>query len=272
MEFTEDQLERYSRNILLEDIGTAGQEKILRSSVLVIGAGGLGSPVALYLAAAGVGTIGIADFDRVELSNLQRQIIHFTADIGKPKVQSAREKMTAINPDIKVNAIEEFLSGVNIVSIIRGYDFVIDCTDNFATKFLINDACVIEKKPFSHGGVLRFEGQTMTVKPGETACYRCIFTAPPLAGTVPSCRQAGVLGAVAGILGTIQASEALKFITGAGEMLYNRLLIFDAKKMNFRKAVFNKNPECPVCGENPSITEIKENSQSAIDLVFELKK
>ena len=266
MDFTEDQLERYSRHILLQDVGVEGQEKILESKALVIGAGGLGAPIALYLAAAGVGTIGIVDFDRVDLSNLQRQIIHFTADIGKPKVESAREKMLAINPDIRVNAISEFLDSTNIASIVRDYDFVIDGTDNFASKFLINDACVFEKKPFSHGGILRFDGQTMTIKPGETTCYRCVFTAPPPANAVPTCSQAGVLGAVAGMLGTIQAAEALKFITDVRGLLYNQLLIFDAKEMNFRKVKIKKNPDCPVCGNHPTVTKLVDGEQAVCDL------
>jgi molybdopterin/thiamine biosynthesis adenylyltransferase len=266
MDFTESQLERYSRHILLQDVGIEGQEKIIKSRVLVIGAGGLGSPIALYLAAAGVGTIGIADFDSVDLSNLQRQIIHFTADIGKPKVLSAREKMLAINPDIRVNAVEEFLDSGNITALIRDYDFIVDGTDNFASKFLINDACVLEKKPFSHGGILRFDGQTMTVKPGETACYRCVFSAPPPPDAVPTCSQAGVLGSVAGMLGTIQATEALKFITGAGNPLYNQLLIFEAKNMNFRKVKVGKNPDCPVCGNKPSITVLADIEQAVCDL------
>lgn len=266
MDFSESQLERYSRHILLQDVGIEGQEKILSSRVLVIGAGGLGSPIALYLAAAGVGTIGIADFDRVDLTNLQRQVIHFTADIGKPKVRSAKEKMLAINPDIRVNAIDEFLDSGNIASLIRDYDFIVDGTDNFASKFLINDACVLERKPFSHGGILRFDGQTMTIKPGKTACYRCVFTAPPPAGSVPSCSQAGVLGSVAGMLGTIQATEALKFITGAGNPLYNQLLIFEAKNMNFRKVKVKKNPDCPVCGNKPSITGLTDIEQAVCDI------
>jgi molybdopterin/thiamine biosynthesis adenylyltransferase len=255
-EFTEEQLERYGRHIILEEVGIEGQEKIIESRVLVIGAGGLGSPAALYLSAAGVGTIGIADSGRVAISNLQRQVIHFTSDTGRLKVQSAMEKMLAINPGIKVNAICEYLDCGNISQVIRDYDFIIDCTDNFESKFLINDACLFEKKTFSHGGILRFEGQTMTVRPRETACYRCIFNAPPPSNILPSCSQAGVLGPIAGMLGTIQAAEALKFITGAGELLYNQLLIFDARKMNFRKVKFGKNPSCPVCGEDPSIIDI----------------
>ncbi len=249
----EEQLERYSRHILLQDVGIEGQEKILESKVLIIGAGGLGSPIAMYLAAAGVGTIGIADFDLVDLSNLQRQVIHFTKDIGRPKAESAEEKMKSINPDITVKPYNEWLDSSNIMEIISSYDFVVDGTDNFESKFIINDACVFGKKPFSHGGILRFKGQTMTVNPGETACYRCVFNAPPPPEELASCSRAGVLGAIAGMLGTIQAAETLKFITGAGELLYNQLLTFDALKMNFRKISLKKNSNCPVCGNNPSI-------------------
>jgi molybdopterin/thiamine biosynthesis adenylyltransferase len=185
LEFTEERLERYSRHILLQDVGVEGQLKLFNAKVLIIGAGGLGSPAALYLAAAGVGTIGIADADAVDVSNLQRQVIHFTADVRKPKVESAAEKMRAINPDVEVRTYHKFLLAANIREIIRGYDFVIDGTDNFAAKFLINDACVLERIPFSHGGILRFNGQTMTVAPGESACYRCVFTAPPRKARYP---------------------------------------------------------------------------------------
>ena len=266
IDFTEDQLERYSRHILLDDVGVAGQEKLLEAKVLIVGAGGLGSPAALYLAAAGVGTIGIIDNDSVEVSNLQRQIAHFTKDINVPKVESAAEKMLAINPDITVNTYQDFLCADNIYSIIDGYDFVLDGTDNFPTKFLVNDACVLKGIPFSHGGILRFNGQTMTVIPGKTACYRCSFRKPPPPDAVPSCAQAGVLGAIAGILGTIQATETLKFITGAGELLTNGLLTFDAKTMLFRKIKLNKQDDCPVCGAEPTITKPVDAEQSACEL------
>lgn len=246
-EFTDAELERYSRHILLEDIGIEGQEKILNAKVLIIGAGGLGAPIAYYLAAAGVGSIGIVDGDVVDLSNLQRQIIHTTAEIGVPKVESARSKMLALNPDITVTTYRTMLDASNILEIIAPYDFVIDGTDNFAAKFLVNDACVLANKPYSHGGILRFDGQTMTIKPRETACYACVFNAPPPAGVVPSCASAGVLGAIAGMLGTIQAAEALKVITGVGEPLYNALLTFNAKNMQFRKTKLKPNPHCRVC-------------------------
>jgi molybdopterin/thiamine biosynthesis adenylyltransferase len=266
LEFTEERLERYSRHILLNDIGIEGQQKLFDAKVLIIGAGGLGSPIALYLAAAGVGTIGIADADSVDISNLQRQVIHFTSDLERPKVDSAAEKMRAINPDITVRAYHEFLLAANIRPILRDYDFVIDGTDNFAAKFLINDACVLEDKPFSHGGILRFNGQAMTVIPGQSACYRCVFHAPPPRGAVPTCSQAGVLGAVAGMLGTIQAVEALKFITGAGHLLTDTLLSFDAKTMDFRKVHFKRNLRCPICGENPAIITLVDEEQPVCDL------
>jgi adenylyltransferase/sulfurtransferase len=266
IDFTENQPERYSRHILLDDVGVDGQEKLLKAKVLIVGAGGLGSPAALYLAAAGVGTIGIVDNDLVEVSNLQRQIAHFTKDINIPKVESAAEKMQAINPDITIKKYREFLCADNITSIIDGYDFILDGTDNFPTKFLVNDACVFKGIPFSHGGILRFNGQTMTVIPGKTACYRCSFRKPPPPDAVPSCAQAGVLGAIAGMLGTIQAAEALKFITGAGELLTNGLLSFDAKTMLFRKIELKKQKNCPVCGTDPTITELVDIEQSACEL------
>ncbi|MDR3724395.1 MAG: HesA/MoeB/ThiF family protein [Terracidiphilus sp.] len=266
LEFNEERLERYSRHILLKDVGIEGQQKLFDAKVLVIGAGGLGSPIALYLAAAGVGAIGIADADVVDISNLQRQVIHFTRDIGQPKVESAAEKMRAINPDVQVRTYHEFLLAANICPVLRDYDFIIDGTDNFAAKFLINDACVLEHKPFSHGGILRFNGQTMTIVPGESACYRCVFHAPPPRGSVPTCSQAGILGAVAGMLGTIQAVEALKFITGAGTLLTNTLLSFDAKTLDFRKTRFKKNQRCPICGEHPTITTLVDEEQPLCDL------
>ncbi|MFV0480543.1 MAG: HesA/MoeB/ThiF family protein [Campylobacteraceae bacterium] len=264
-EFNDEELERYSRHIILEDIGIEGQEKILNAKVLIIGAGGLGSPIALYLAAAGVGEIGIVDGDVVDRSNLQRQIIHTTEEIGVLKVESAKRKMLAINPSVKVNTYPVMLDASNILDIIKPYDFVIDGTDNFSSKFLINDACVLANKPYSHGGILRFSGQTMTIKPRESACYACVFNAPPPAGVVPTCSSAGILGAVAGMLGTVQATEALKFITGAGTPLYNKLLSFEAKSMSFRSVNFKKNPKCRVCSEH-GITELKDYEQEVCEV------
>ena len=264
-DFTEEELLRYSRHILLKDVGVEGQEKIRNGKVLVVGAGGLGAPVALYLAAAGVGTIGIVDSDVVDLSNLQRQVIHFTGDVGHPKVESARDKMLAINPNVKVNTIRELLMADNALDIIKDYDFIVDGTDNFPVKFLINDACVMAGKPFSHGGILRFEGQTFTHLPG-TACYRCLFKSPPPANAVPTCSQAGVLGAIAGMLGTIQAAETLKYLTGVGELLTNKLLTFNAKTMDFRKINTRRQASCAICGDNPTITELIDYEQAVCDL------
>ncbi|MRR18175.1 MAG: molybdopterin-synthase adenylyltransferase MoeB [Deltaproteobacteria bacterium] len=262
----DEQIERYSRNIILKQVGGKGQEKLLASKVLIIGAGGLGAPAAYYLAAAGVGTIGLVDGDAVDLSNLQRQIIHFTKDVGIPKVESAAEKIRALNPGVKVVTYKERALSGNIREMIDGYDFVIDGTDNFPAKFLINDACVLRKKPFSHAGILRFDGQTITVLPHESPCYRCLFIAPPPAGAVPSCSQAGVLGGMAGIIGTLQAVEALKYLLGLKELLTGRLLVFDALAMRFREVRVNKNPDCPVCGKNPTITSLVDYEQKACDI------
>ena len=264
-DFTEEELKRYSRHILLQDVGVEGQEKIKLGKVLVVGAGGLGAPVALYLAAAGVGTIGIVDGDVVDISNLQRQIIHFTPDTDRPKVDSACEKIKLINPNVKVNTYKQFLSADNALDIIKEYDFVVDGTDNFPVKFLINDACVMAGKPFSHGGILRFEGQTFTHLPG-TACYRCLFNSPPPAGAVPTCSQAGVLGAIAGMLGTIQAAETLKYLTGVGELLTDRLLTFNAKTMEFRKIKTRRHDHCPLCGTHPTVKELVDYEQPTCEL------
>ncbi|OGQ99133.1 MAG: adenylyltransferase [Deltaproteobacteria bacterium RIFOXYD12_FULL_55_16] len=270
MRYSDTQLERYSRHIILQEVGLEGQEKISDARVLIVGAGGLGAPAALYLAAAGVGTIGIVDNDRVDISNLQRQIAHFTEDVGREKVLSAAAKMRAINPDITVRPHQLFLRADNIRELIRDYDFVIDGTDNFPTKFLVNDACVMENIPFSHGGILRFDGQTMTVLPGRSACYRCSFRQPPPANAVPTCSQAGVLGAIAGMLGTIQAAEALKQILGIGQLLTDSLLTFNAAAMQFRKIPLRRQADCPVCGEHPSITELVDYEQAVCGLKGEV--
>ena len=258
IDFTPEQIERYSRHILLQDVGVEGQEKILNARVLVVGAGGLGAPVSLYLAAAGVGTIGLVDPDVVDLSNLQRQVIHFTKDVGTPKVQSAKEKIEAINPDVKVQTYYELLDSTNAQQIVSEYDFIIDGTDNFPVKFLINDACVLAGKPFSHGGILRFKGQTFTHLPG-TACYRCMFKEPPPPGAVPTCSQAGVLGAIAGMLGTIQAAETLKYFTGVGQLLTDQLLTFDAQTMEFRTISVHRQERCAICGEQPTIDHLTDD-------------
>jgi molybdopterin/thiamine biosynthesis adenylyltransferase len=243
---------------MLGQVGSVGQEKLLSSKVLIIGAGGLGSPAGLYLAAAGVGTIGIVDADKVELANLHRQIIHHTADIGLEKVKSAETKMRAINPDVTVRTYNRRLKADNIREIIREYDFVIDACDNFATKFLINDACYFEKVPFSHAGVLRFFGQLITVLPGETTCYRCIFNASPPVGAVSSPSRAGVLGVLPGVIGTLQATEAIKYLLGVGKLLTDTLLTYDALEMEFRAVKVSRNPSCPLCGKEPRITELRD--------------
>ncbi|MDR1651318.1 MAG: HesA/MoeB/ThiF family protein [Synergistaceae bacterium] len=255
MAFSNEQLERYSRHIILKEIGVKGQKRLSEGRVLIIGAGGLGAPAALYLAAAGIGVIGIADADAVDLSNLQRQVIHSTPDIGRLKVESAREKMEAINPEITVKAEPVFADSDNILDLISGYDFVIDGTDSFPAKFLINDACVIAKKPFSHAGIIRFRGQLMTCVPQEGPCYRCVFPAPPPPDAVPTCRQAGVIGAMGGVIGSLQAMEAVKFLTGAGQLLTGSMLTYDALSMEFRKIRIKARDGCEVCGKNPSITK-----------------
>jgi molybdopterin/thiamine biosynthesis adenylyltransferase len=262
----EEQIERYSRHIILPEVGGKGQEKLLAGKVLLIGAGGLGSPAALYLAAAGVGKIGVIDADRVDLTNLQRQVIHFTADLNRPKVESAAAKMAEINPDVNVRTYNNRLTAANALDILADYDFVIDGTDNFAAKFLVADACHFAAKPYSHAGILRLSGQTMTVKPGESACYRCVFGRPPPSGAVPSCAQAGVLGVLAGVIGTLQATEALKFLLEQGRLLTDRLLTYNALEVDFRKVNLKRNPDCMLCGNEPSITELGDEEQPVCDL------
>ncbi len=266
MNLTEQQIERYSRHIILPEVGGIGQEKLLAGRVLIVGAGGLGSPAALYLAAAGVGTVGLADGDVVDLTNLQRQIAHATANVGQSKVESAAEKCRAINPDVSIVMHPEHLRADNALSIMQNYDFVIDGTDNFAAKFLVADACYFAGKPYSHAGILRFEGQMTTVIPGQSACYRCIFKEPPPPNAVPSCSQAGVLGVLAGIVGTIQAAEAIKYLLGIGELLTNRFLVFDALKMSFRQVGFSRNPSCPLCGDKPGILSLHDAPAAVCDL------
>lgn len=266
MGFTNEQLERYSRHIILSEVGVRGQKKLLNAKVLIIGAGGLGAPCALYLAAAGAGTIGIADADEVDLSNLQRQVIHTTADVGKAKVASAKEAMLAINPDICVKTYRTFVSADNIMELIADYDFIIDGTDNFPAKFLINDACVLGKKPFSHAGIIRFKGQLTTYVPEAGPCYRCIFKNPPPPDAVPTCRQAGVIGAMGGVIGSLQAMEAIKFIIGKGELLCGSLLTYDALKMEFRKIKLQRRCSCEVCGQQPSILHPIDYEQAGCDL------
>ena len=246
---TTDQIERYSRQIMVPDLGGKGQIRLRQSKVLVIGAGGLGSPAAFYLAAAGIGTLGIIDPDQVELSNLQRQILHATADIGRPKVESAETKLSALNPDVEVKAYPLRLESDNAAEILAGYDFVLDGSDNFPTKFLVNDTAVKLGIAFNHAGIVRLQGQTMTVIPGKSACYRCLFKEPPPLEEILSCQQAGILGAVAGTIGSIQATEAVKYLTGFEEgLLTDRLLTYDAKTMRFHSVDVNKDPGCNACG------------------------
>ncbi len=249
MALTEMQKERYARNILLDEAGEEGQEKLLHAGVCIIGAGGLGSPAAMYLAAAGVGTIGIADADTADLSNLQRQILHGAADIGRQKVVSAKETLQYLNPQTVVHTYPVFVNHENIGDIVKDYDFVIDAADNFDTKFLINDACAAARKPFVHAGVIRFTGQLMTYVPGKGPCYRCIFKEPPAEGAVPPASQSGVLGAVCGVIGSLQAVEAVKYILGAGELLTGSLLLYDGLRAQFRKIKLpQKVEDCTACG------------------------
>jgi adenylyltransferase/sulfurtransferase len=256
MIFTDEQIVRYSRHIILREVGSKGQKKISEGKVLIVGAGGLGSPAAYYLAAAGVGTVCIMDDDVVDLSNLQRQILHTTPDVGMSKAESAARKLSKLNPDIRVIPRRERLTAGNALEVIKDYDAVLDGTDNFPTRFLINDACVMLKKPFFHGGILRFFGQALTVIPGRGPCYRCIFSEPPPPGSAPTCAEAGVLGVLAGSIGVIQATEVLKYLLGLGDLLVGRLLTYDALTLQFGEIEVKKNPNCPVCGENPSITRL----------------
>ncbi|MFQ5949316.1 MAG: molybdopterin-synthase adenylyltransferase MoeB [Nitrospiria bacterium] len=261
MGFTEEQLERYSRQVILPEVGGRGQRKIAAARAFLIGAGGLGSPAALYLAAAGVGTIGIIDNDAVDLSNLQRQILHNTATLQQPKVESAKATLLKMNPDVKVNPYAGKLSSENILDLIKDYDIILDGSDNFATRFLVNDAAYFQKKTLISGSIFRFEGQLTTLKPhdsdgGPKPCYRCLYPEPPPAGLVPSCQEAGVLGVLAGTIGVMQASEALKEILGIGTSLAGRLLIYDALEMSFRNVRVPKNPNCPLCGPSPKITQL----------------
>ncbi len=249
MRLTPVQIERYSRQIMIPDVGGAGQIRLRQASVLVVGAGGLGSPAAFYLAAAGLGCLGIVDGDTVELSNLQRQILHTTADRGRPKVESARSRLVELNPEVEINIHHARLTEENAAELMEPYDFVIDGSDNFDTKFLVNDVAVSLGRPFSHAGIVRLQGQTLTVVPPDSACYRCLFDAPPAPGEVPGCQQAGILGAVAGTIGAIQATEAIKYIVGLeAYLLVNRLLTYDARTMETRSVPVPPNPRCKACG------------------------
>lgn len=251
MNFTDEQKMRYSRQLVMADVGESGQQKLLSSKVLVIGAGGLGSPALMYLAGAGVGIIGIADADEVDLSNLQRQVIHTTSDIGKAKAESARETINKMNPDIVVKTYKTYVNSKNITSLISEYDFVLDCTDNFDSKFLINDYCVKAEKPFCHAGIVGFEGQLMTYIPHKSPCYRCIFEEPPKDGDVPLPKEVGVISPACGVIGSLQAMEAVKYLLGKGELLCGYMLIYNAFNSSFRKIKLPKqNPNCSACNKH----------------------
>jgi adenylyltransferase/sulfurtransferase len=257
---TEDQIRRYSRHLMLPEVGGQGQRRLLGSRVLLIGAGGLGSPAALYLAAAGVGTLGIVDFDVVDVSNLQRQILHHGHDVGRPKVQSAVETLADINPDVEVVPHQETLSSANAMDLISRYDVVVNGSDNFPTRYLANDACVLCRKPLVDGSIFKFEGQATVFSPGR-GCYRCLYPAPPPPGLVPTCAEAGVLGVICGIIASIQGAETIKLLLGLGDPLIGRLLFFDALTMEFREVKYRRDPACPVCGDQPTVTELIDYHQ-----------
>ncbi|MCC7430942.1 molybdopterin-synthase adenylyltransferase MoeB [bacterium] len=281
-ELTLNDFARYNRHLILPEIGTQGQKKIKNAKVLVVGTGGLGSPCSLYLAAAGIGTLGLVDFDVVDVSNLQRQILFGTAEIGKSKVESAKKRLLNLNPEIKITTYEAALTSENALKIIENYDLVVDGTDNFATRYLVNDACVFLGKPNVYGSIFKFEGQASVFNYQNGPCYRCLYPEPPPVGLVPSCAEGGVLGVLPGIIGSIQATETIKIITGAGEILSGKFLLYDALSMDFTKLKIHKNPDCVVCGKNRSVTKLidykqfcgvgKEEKNFEEITVFELKK
>ena len=256
IEFTDEQIERYSRHIILPEVGGSGQQKMLEARVLLLGAGGLGSPAAYYLAAAGIGNLGIVDFDRVDLSNLQRQIIHSTERIGMLKTESAKKTIEALNPDVNITLYNERLDSSNIMSLIEGYDYIVDGSDNFPTRYLVNDACVMKNKTLIHGSIYRFEGQVTVFKPGDGPCYRCLYPEPPPPGMVPNCQEGGVLGVLAGVIGNLQVVEVLKLVLGIGKTLVGKLLIYDALNTEFRNLRLRKDTNCPICSEKPTIKEL----------------
>jgi molybdopterin/thiamine biosynthesis adenylyltransferase len=258
LHFSEEQVQRYSRHIILPEVGVEGQEKLLSSRVLIAGMGGLGSPAALYLAAAGIGTFGLVDFDVVELSNLQRQVIHTTEDLGKPKVKSAEETIKAINPDATVHQYRQRIASETIADIITDYDLVLDGTDNFPTRFLLNDACLLTGKILVYGAVLRFDGQVSVFAPNQGPCYRCFIPEMPPPGAVPSCQQGGILGVLPGVIGILQATEAIKLLIGVGEPLIGRLLLFDALSMEINEVKLRRDPDCPACGERSNLNELRD--------------
>jgi sulfur-carrier protein adenylyltransferase/sulfurtransferase len=251
-----DEILRYSRHLIMPEVGLEGQRKLKAARVLIVGAGGLGSPAAMYLAAAGVGTLGLVDFDVVDPTNLQRQLLHGSEDVGRPKLESARDRLTAVNPHVQVVLHPLRLTSENAMGVIEDYDLVVDGTDNFPTRYLVNDACALLGKPNVYGSIFRFEGQVSVFDAARGPCYRCLFREPPPPGLVPSCAEGGVLGVLPGIIGSMQALEAIKLILGKGDSLLGRLLLFDALKLTWRELKLRKNPECPVCGENPTVTEL----------------
>lgn len=255
-DLSRDELVRYGRHVSIPEVGLAGQRRLRASSVLIVGAGGLGSPAALYLAAAGVGRLGLVDHDRVELSNLQRQVLYDTDAVGTPKLASARARLTGLNPDVAVETFETRMDSSNAFEILDGWDFIIDGSDNFPTRYLVNDACVMLGTPFAYGAILRFEGQASVFGTSDGPCYRCLFRDPPPPGLVPNCAEAGVLGVLPGIVGSIQANEAIKWLTGIGDTLAGRLLLIDALRMEFRSLDIAPDPECAVCGPEPTVTEL----------------
>jgi len=260
-ELTNEEVQRYSRHLILPEVGPDGQRRLKGARVLCVGAGGLGSPAALYLAAAGVGTVGIIDFDAVDLSNLQRQILHGTPDVGRSKLQSARDRLNALNPSVRVESHETALTSKNALELFREYDIILDGTDNFATRYLVNDACVLLDKPNAYGSIFRFEGQASVFATKGGPCYRCLYPEPPPPGLVPSCAEGGVLGVLPGVIGTIQATETIKLILGAPGTLIGRLLLYDAWGMRFRELKLRRDPECPVCGDNPTVRELIDYDQ-----------
>jgi len=260
-QLTNDEIKRYSRHLIMPEVGMEGQRRLKAGSVLCIGAGGLGSPAAMYLAAAGVGTIGIVDFDVVDFSNLQRQIIHGTPDVGRSKLASAKDRVNAINPHVTVHTYEEALSSENALRLFEPYDVILDGTDNFPTRYLVNDACVLLGKPNTYGSIFRFEGQASVFAAKNGPCYRCLYPEPPPPGLVPSCAEGGVLGVLPGVIGVIQATEAIKLLTGIGEPLIGRFLIYDALRMRFRELKLKKDPDCPVCGTHPTVTKLIDYEQ-----------
>src|SRR4051812_10022150 len=258
---SQNEVARYSRHLIMPEVGMEGQKRLKAASVLLIGAGGLGSPLGLYLAAAGIGRIGLVDFDVVDFSNLQRQVLHGTADVGRPKLHSARDRLHAINPEVQLDLHQTRLTAANALALFEPYDIVIDGTDNFPTRYLVNDACVLLKKPNVYGSIFRFDGQASVFAPPAGPCYRCLYPEPPPPGEVPSCAEGGVLGILPGLVGCIQATEAVKLILGKGTPLIGRLLLYDALQMSFQEFKVRRNPKCPMCGDRPTITQLIDYEQ-----------